>query len=159
LSGGTIFLLTIAAASLNAQRFIGGQVRLNMLNENENFVTNSQDRTIDRTVAGFSISPKGGYYLNERFAIGLGFNIGYAFNEIKDDVTLIIPESFRSSKSKQQDINFGVYPFVRYTAYTYKRFSLLFEGRIGAGGTYSFWQIEDDNPKDGLTALTSLLLA
>jgi len=133
------------ASNLNAQWFLGGEIGLNVNNSAVNIVENNIDRTRNRTEVGFLIAPKAGYYFNKKFALGLNLSVGSAFR--------IDASSPRSIKYKEYFANWGVFPFVKYTVFTYKKFHLVLEGRTGVGGRYSFYKIGEDKIEKGYNVL------
>ncbi|MCL2435005.1 MAG: hypothetical protein FWD09_02555 [Lentimicrobiaceae bacterium] len=84
-----------------------------------------------RTEIGFVIAPKCGYYFNEKFALGLGIYVGPTFKIVSRNV------------AQMHFVNWSVYPFVRYTLFTYKKFFLTLEGRTGIGGADIFLKAID----------------
>ena len=139
-----ILAVIFIAADLNAQWFLGGEIGLSVSNENENTVMVGMDRIIHKTEVGFVIAPKGGYYFNEKLALGLSFHVGPSF---------VIDESDKDTKYREYSVNWSVYPFVRYSVFTYKRFSLILEGYTGIGGAHFFWKLGDDKTEKGLRTL------
>jgi len=114
------------AVTANAQWFVGGDLGINVsgtAHENGEIITNN-------TSVGFLIAPKGGYYLNEKLALGLSFAVGADFRNYPNDN--LNPYSDAKSTSVQWSVN----PFARYSVFTYKRFSLILEGSIGVGGAH-----------------------
>ena len=127
-------LLITASINVNAQWFMGGKVGLSVHRGNANETINNTDRTTDFTQIGFSIAPKGGYYFNEKFALGLSFNVGGTFKKVKEEEK---SDTWNVEKKSWNDfVNWGVYPFVRYPVFTYKKFSVLLEGYTGVGFTH-----------------------
>jgi len=139
----TIVLIAVSV-SVNAQWFAGGEVGLNIRSENSevtsfhkrlNVITIGDTQIYKKTNLDFKIAPKGGYYFNEKFALGLSFFIGGTF--VSDD-------SDKDNKFREYYVPWGVYPFARYSVFTYKKFSILLEGYTGVGCTHSFWKIRDN---------------
>ena len=124
----TIFL-TSATVNLSAQWFLGGNIGINADKGTAKIddIYNKENASI--TNIGFEIAPKGGYYFNEKLALGLSFSIGYNFNKTSSDVG----QYYSPYYYKGNTIKWNVTPFVRYSVYTYKKFSLLLEGSIGVG--------------------------
>jgi hypothetical protein len=73
----TIVLFAVSV-NANAQWVMGGEVGLNVRNENANDLIN--DRNYTFTSIGFKVAPNGGYYFNEKFALGLSFSVGGTFD-------------------------------------------------------------------------------
>jgi hypothetical protein len=128
------FVIVSFALNLNAQWRIGGSIGLNVKNINENAVQNNDDFAYKTTEVGFLIAPKAYYHFTEKFALGLGFSIGPNFLNLERD----------EIKSKRYSINWRVYPFVRYSIFTYKKFALILEGRTGVGGNHSIEKYENN---------------
>jgi len=162
-------LITIAmvfcAINVNAQWFLGGDVGLGVKNDNGNGSERGSssgderdrrdvDNTFNKTEINFSLSPKVGYYFNEKFALGLSFRLGGYF--MADTTMLIeydIPDYSYSRDIKEYNVEWGVYPFVRYSVFTYKKFSLLLEGWAGVRCLYSFHKTGNEKTEKGLTIL------
>jgi hypothetical protein len=114
---------------------VGGGIGLNL---NFDKIKNSSDvewynRTYNRTNVGFTIAPKFGYYCNDRFAFGLNCSVGYNY--------------LGFSTIKNHNILWSVNPFVRFTTFTYKNFSLILEGGSSVGGLHPFWNVSDEKMK------------
>jgi len=135
-----IMAILFIATNLNAQWFLGGEIGLNVNNRAENIVENNTDLTRNRTEVGFLIAPKAGYFFNKKFALGLNLSVGSTFR---------IGYSNPSIKYKEYFANWGVFPFVKYTVLTYKKFHLALEGRTGVGGAHSFYKIGEDKTEKG----------
>jgi hypothetical protein len=127
----TAFLIA-TTVNLNAQWFLGGNVGLN-INKGTAKINNTYDAS--ETRIGFNIGPKGGYYLNEKLALGLSFSIGY--NLYKESINTEPYNTFQYYNNKGDGFKWNVTPFVRYSVYTHKRFSLILEGSIGIGSEYA----------------------
>ena len=122
-----IFLaITCIAVNINAQWFVGGKLGLSI---NDSNVKVDAEKTINGTFIGFHIAPKGGYYFNEKLALGLSFSIGANFRKLSDELN--------SYESRDVSIPWRINPFVRYSVFTYKKFSLILEGNVGVGGEQS----------------------
>jgi len=134
----TLAIIFIAVNG-NAQWFIAGSVGLNVSDVNETTIRDNKEQTSHRTEVGFSIAPKGGYYFNEKLAAGLSLSVGANFTT---------RTSSEYNDYQQYTLNWGVLPFVRYSVFTYKKFSIILEGRTGVGGSHSFYQREDDKKKN-----------
>jgi hypothetical protein len=121
----TFLLLIITASfmSLKAQVFIGGGLNFNTTNlkYTDNTTTEDGDKTIS-----FNFYPKVGYFLNDKFAIGLGFGIG----STKTTTPKTDYEDERVVKTK----NWSVSPFARYYFTKINNFSVFGEGTLGFGG-------------------------
>jgi len=137
-----LFAFCLLPSTLNAQWFVGGGLGINV-KQNETETDNIN--TTKNTAVGFSISPKGGYYFNEKFAVGLSFSVGYNFNDSYYGFQESTKQSFNA-------LQWRVNPFTRYSVFTYKKFSLILEGRIGVGGS----QAKETRP-DNTIIRTSVL--
>jgi hypothetical protein len=120
-----LFAITFIALNLNAQWFAGGKIGLNVKDSKTNA---DNGKTLNSTAIGFHIAPKGGYYFNEKLALGLSFSIGTNFHSVSDE--------FNISDSWNMSIPWRISPFVRYSVFTYKKFSLILEGSIAVGGEH-----------------------
>ena len=123
----TILILAIAsiAVTLNAQWFLGGNVGFST--RTEQTIADSGTDYANKTIIGFQIAPKAGYYFNEKFAFGLSLSIGGNFTlatnpNAPDHLSFSVPWKFS--------------PFVRYHVYNYKKFSLILEGSTGVSGNH-----------------------
>jgi|GEM_PF-2035856 len=129
-------LLTIATVSVNAQWFMGGEVGFNVSNDNideaYNEAYNEAYSASNRTNIGFRIAPAGGYYFNEKFALGLSFRVGGDFSKSWEK------SEYLDTKNRENSFNWGIFPLVRYSVFTYKKFSVLLEGSTGVGCTHGF---------------------
>jgi len=132
-----LLAITVMAVNVNAQWFIGGKIGLNVKNSHT-IMDENPNATISTTSTGFSIAPKGGYYFNEKFALGLGFSVGANFKNVSNENDY--PE-YQISKSQGITVPWRINPFVRYSVFTYKKFSLILEGSVGIGGE----QYKEDN--------------
>jgi hypothetical protein len=137
-----IALITVTA---NAQWFIGGGLGLRVRNSKS---VADEKLFSDETAIGFSIAPKGGYYFNEKFAIGLSFLTGYEHQKTSKmlmDYPMAIERNI---------FQWRISPFVRYSVFTYKKFSLILEGTTGVGGSYL---VQDFKGYDNLNRRSFLL--
>ena len=138
-----VIVVVFSAVNVNAQWFLGGDVGLGVENVNRKI-----DSVLEHssTNGNFSLSPKVGYYFNEKFALGLNFRIGTTFrmDTLKN----------ATYKDKEYNVNWSICPFVRYSVFTYKRISLILEGKIGVGMSHTFHKIESDKIIKGFTILS-----
>ena len=123
-----LFAITIMALNVNAQWFIGGKLGLNV---KDTKTDTDNGKIADYTTIGFSIAPKGGYYFNEKLALGLSVSVGV---NLKKDYNEINSSSDFILEAHALTLPWRINPFVRYSVFTYKRFSLILEGRVGIGG-------------------------
>ncbi|MCL2291065.1 MAG: hypothetical protein FWC34_10280 [Bacteroidetes bacterium] len=92
---------------------------------------------------GFSIAPKAGYYFNEKLAAGLSLSVGPNFLIYAD----------KGNKLKQYAVTWRVFPFARYSVFTYKKFSIILEGRTGVGSDHYFSKLNDEKTEKISTTL------
>jgi len=134
-----ILAITVFAIQVNAQWFIGGDVSANVTNIDETYVWSS----VNKTEAGFQIAPRFGYYFNNKFALGLSVSFGANFS---------INTSGNTTKYQEYALRWGAFPFLRYSVFTYKKFSIILQGSTGVGGTHYFSQTGSNSVK-GSSAL------
>ena len=141
-----IVTIILIVTNVNAQWFLGGEIGISAYNINETvvFVDRNEPNTISKTHVGFMLAPKGGYYFNEKFALGLSFYIGSTF---------AIDALYKDQKYREYSINWGVYPFVRFSVFTYKKVSLVLEVSTGVGSTQTFWKLGDSKTEKGSTTI------
>jgi len=130
-----LFALIVMAIQANAQWFLGGDIGLNVSNlkENREYELSEENLNINNTEVGFNITPRFCYYFNTKFAIGMSVSAGANFriNEINN------------TKYQTFSFNWGAFPFVRYSVFTYKKFSVILQGSTGAGGYQEFWKLDN----------------
>jgi len=126
------------AFTVNAQFFIGGQFGMGVQN-----MTTKSDKslpvvTVNSNTQSFSFGfgPRLGYCIkNKKWAVGTDiiFNIG------GNSSTSYNTNNKKDTKQVNTTTNFawGIYPFARYTFFTYQRFSLGIEGNFGIGSRHS----------------------
>jgi hypothetical protein len=122
------------AVSLHAQFFLGGNIGFSVSSDRTKV---KDELTFKSTHFASIFAPKGGYYVNDKFAAGLSFSLGPSFR-----VTGV-------EKDKQQwnsFFNWGVAPFVRYHVLTVKKFFFMLEGTIYAGGQHRIGKDTKDEP-------------
>ena len=134
-------LLIIATVNVNAQWFLGGAVGINVQSENKSGLTGGINGTpmltFGATSIGFRIAPTGGYYFNEKFALGLSLSVGGNFSKERNE-TEYDGGRYYDIKSLKNSVNWGIYPLIRYSVFTYKKFSVQLEGFTGVGCTHTF---------------------
>jgi len=121
-----IFIGIFWAINLNAQWFAGGEISGSIHNNDQTLDEVNIERTLKNIDIKFAFTPKFGYYFNDKFALGLGLQVGYNFNNGDNNVDYMY-------KYRENSIDFGIYPFVRYTAFSYKKFFLMLEVETGFG--------------------------
>jgi len=136
-----ILAIIFIAINLQAQWFLGGSLGLNV-SSTKDVIIEDIDYTYKRTEVGFMIAPKAYYHFNEKFALGLGFSVGPNFITLESDKV----------KLHSYSINWRVFPLVRYSMFTYKKFTLILEGRTGVGGVHSI-EMYDVNKSINLNTL------
>ena len=120
-----LLAIIFIAVNLNAQWFVGGKVGLNV---KDSKYEADNDKIANATNIGFHIAPKGGYYLNEKLALGLSFSMGANFRKISGEIN--------EYESHSVSVPWRINPFVRYSVFTYKKFALILEGSVGVGGEH-----------------------
>lgn len=111
-----IALFSFIYISLNAQVFVGGNVRFNTFNSEDNETTPTQ-KTSNYNL---DLSPSVGKFLSEKLAIGLALHVSLAGNK-----TNVIAETISKSST------LGISPFLRYYALRWNKFSVYGQGNIG----------------------------
>jgi len=154
-------LVIIASVNVKAQWFMGGVIGLYVESENKKGPNGEIDgsqitQTLDNTSIGFRIAPTGGYYFNEKFALGLMLSVGGNFYESKEKCEHPDPRWCKDIKYRKNSFDWGIYPLVRYSVFTYKKFSVLLEGYTGVGCSHGFGKLnhvgEDiENKKESTT--------
>lgn len=141
----TLLICTLMSVSLNAQWFLSGNVGFNVRDKNDKYeMSNGDNSKSNLTEFGFSIAPKIGYSLNEKLALGLGVRTNCQFGFGEERVGIDI---------KNTRIEWGIYPFVRYTVFTHQKFSLLLEGNTGFGMGHSLVKVNDVKIGTGLNTI------
>ncbi len=108
----TLFILAMMAIGVSAfaqqgSKWLGGALTLNS-SEDEDGLKSS----------GFSISPRFGYYLNDNWAIGIGF--GYSTSTVEN-----------SEVSETNTSGIGIVPFVRYNCVEAGKFVFFGQAELG----------------------------
>ena len=121
-----VFLVMVfCAMSVNAQWFLGGSAGIRV-GENEEKIG------VKTTGFGVNIVPKFGYYFNEKFALGLDVSTGCYF--------LRTTYRFISEPDWEYYVSWKFNPFIRYSVFTYKKFSLTLEGSVGVSGRHYIFE-------------------
>jgi len=133
-----IFAILFIAVTLNAQWYLGGEFGLSVRNDRTK--TAGVSELTNNTVSGsFMIAPNFGYYFNEKLAIGLRVGVG-------------VP-NFRIDGTKKKDrmnvVGWNIFPYVKYHAFTHKKFSIVLEGGLGFGGEHILTKYDADKVKKG----------
>lgn len=108
-----LFLLFIGA-SANAQFFIGGGFSFSSEGGSSKFNGTSEDKESETL---FVFTPKAGYFLNEKFAIG-------------GQLIVISSKVPQDNGSINKGSAFGIAPFARYYALNWNKFSLFGEAEL-----------------------------
>ena len=85
---------------------------------------------------GFGINPTCGYYFNEKFALGLRVRVGGDFSKTQNELEYF--DEYAVNKTLYNSVNWGIYPLIQYSVFTYKKFSILLNGFTGVGCTHTF---------------------
>jgi hypothetical protein len=117
-----IVLISLIAISLKGQVFVGGNFGFNSAS---NKAQDGATITHKDSNYRFSLSPYGGIFLSEKFALGIELDL--SLNGSKAGVNLVT-----SNKS----LSVGVSPFVRYYALKWNKLSLFGQGNIGVEYTW-----------------------
>ena len=127
-----LLAITVMALNVNAQWFLGGEVGINA-----NIAENPKNKNGSREyLVGFTVAPKMGYYFNEKLALGLDLSIGANF--VNRTEYYEYPDGHYGSYLNDMTlITWRIAPFLRYSVFTHKKFALILEGNIGAGGTHA----------------------
>ena len=142
-----IFIGIFSVINLNAQWFVGGEIGCNIINNNTKDIKKelaNNDYLFKNIEIGFIVANKIGYYFNDKFALGLYLKVGYGFYNrhwVNPDT---YKDEYYEEKNRGYSINSGIYPFIRYSVFTYKKFFLILEGRSGTETTYSFIDREEN---------------
>jgi long-subunit fatty acid transport protein len=139
-----IFAITFLAVTVNAQCYIGGQLGIGVHADRVKDKDNP-DLLRNITSGNFTLAPKVGYYIKPKLAVGVGVFIGTTFD---------IDATNKKSKQTHTSIDWGIYPFVRYSVVTYKKFAFILEGNIGVGGKQSFTKNGTNKTEKGLYTTT-----
>jgi outer membrane protein len=109
----------ITAVCAHAQLFIGGSLGLDV--QAGKSKTDGTSTDLPATFA-LNISPKAGYYLNDRFALGL--ELGFERT---------VTNNRRDPETKTFETTFGIGAFGRYHVVNADRVALILEGSLGYG--------------------------
>ncbi|MFP4621746.1 MAG: hypothetical protein ACLFM7_10575 [Bacteroidales bacterium] len=118
-----VLFLIMAGTTVHAQYFAGGSF---------NFSTTggkikSGDISTDKgTSTSFSLNPKGGIFLSEDFAVGLGIGINTSREKSPGETEVI-----------DKSMGFGIQPFARYYVVSMNKFTLFGEGQLGFSSAWS----------------------
>jgi len=83
-------------------------------------------------------------FFNNKFALGLSVSAGAYF---------LTNTSGINTKYQEYSVRWGAFPFVRYSVFTYKKFSIILQGSSGVGGSHSFLKVDNLNSEGGINAL------
>lgn len=110
-------LLLFATTGLFAQIFVGGSMGFNTTGGKIENGNTSVDKV---TQTSFSLAPKAGVFLSEKFAVGamLGFNL-------QNEKTPGNPDEI------DRTTTIGLTPFTRYYAFTLNKLSIFAQGNLG----------------------------
>ena len=110
-------LLLFASTGLFAQIFVGGSIGFNTTGGKIENGNTSVDKV---TQTNFSLAPRVGIFLSERFAVGA--MLGYNFQSEKTPGS---PEEI------DRTTTIGLTPFCRYYAFTFNKLSVFAQGNLG----------------------------
>jgi hypothetical protein len=135
-----ILAIAIIAINANAQWFLGGNIGFYVHIEGAQNELNPCQSEI-----GFSIAPKFGYYFNEKFAFGVDLAAGPTFAQGVETYTWYDGWGYpHVSLSEFQGtfVHWRVSPFLRYSIFNHKKFTLMLEGSMGAGAQHFIIEYE-----------------
>jgi len=112
-----IVLFSLFCVNLNAQFFVGGNLKFNTSNHKTDDGTTTTQETSNYS---FDLSPEVGKFLSEKFAIGFAFDISLSRGK-----TGVTTETITNSST------IGGSPFLRYYAIKWDKFSVFGQGNIG----------------------------
>ena len=136
---GLVLFFVLAAMVSNAQLFVGGSVGLNLGSDKVKVGNNTP---FNESSFGFGLSPRIGYYLNDKFAIGAMVNLQTTSDKDKSDSNIEI---------KDTEFAWGITPFARYSFVEFGKFSVMAEGRLGIGGSTSKSKVGNTTIEDPST--------
>jgi len=131
------------ALTVNAQFFIGGQFGLGINSTREKTNKSIKPVGVTTTTGGtagvctFVIAPRLGYCINDKWAVGADIPLTANFNTTVEIGNIDKKKDTKTTHSITT-FTWGIAPFVRYTFFTYQRFSLGVEGNIGIGSRHQF---------------------
>lgn len=110
-------ILLLSTTGLFAQIFVGGSIGFNTTGGK---IENGNTSVEKITQTSFSLAPRAGIFLTEKFAVGamLGYNL-------QNDKTPGNPEEI------DRTTTIGLTPFARYYAFTFNKFSVFAQGNLG----------------------------
>lgn len=117
--------LLMAVVSIKAQIFVGGA--LGFSSTKMSSTTGSTTTELGK-ISSYNFSPEVGYYLSENLAIGLGFGVGNTKTTTPITTT---------SNSVNDQTNWNIRPFARYTLLKTGGFGFFGEGALSFGGSSS----------------------
>jgi len=133
-----ILVIATIVVNANAQWFLGGNIGLHVSSIAD--TREGAKLTPYQSSIGFSIAPKFGYYFNEKLAIGLDLGVGPAFAKETKMYPYSDPWSGRQIQIertyKETSVHWRFSPFIRYSVFNYKKFSLILEGSVGVAARH-----------------------
>ncbi len=120
-----IVSLVLTGITANAQWYAGGSLNFGTATDKDN------DGNKQNTVTSFGLSPEIGYYLNDRFDIGLAFGIGTASTKN------------HTADTKRTITTWSVAPYVRYSFIQFGKFEVIGRGSLSVEGAKA--KDESDN--------------
>ncbi len=108
--------LVFVAMTANAQLYLGGSLSFDVTADKDN---NGNDLN---TITSFGLSPEIGYYITDRFDIGIDLNISSLSN--KD----------HPSNTKTTTTAWGIAPYARYSFFQFGNFEVIGKGSVFVAG-------------------------
>ena len=137
-----ILAITIMASNANAQWFLGGNFGINATVQEAPGIKNpySYDNNKDYLV-GLSVAPKMGYYFKEKLAFGIDLSIGVEFADTYLQIYSSYTNKYEWIHYEGTFLFWRFAPFLRYTVFNHKKFSLMLEGSLGVSGGHGDYSI------------------
>lgn len=129
----SIIFLSSTAFCQGGKIFIGGVI---------NFGTTSDDEGDGHSGYSFGLSPKAGFYINEKTAIGTSIGLTINGNTTHSDPEL-----------KNGSTGFSITPFIRHHFIQAEKFSFMGEAFVGIGTEKTYTEV-DGNKEDGPSSLS-----
>ncbi|MEI6747978.1 MAG: outer membrane beta-barrel protein [Bacteroidales bacterium] len=143
-----VALFLVTSTILKAQMFVGGAFSL--ATSSSKFSAGAVSLDGDKTFS-FNFSPKAGYFLNDKFAIGLGFGFGTSKTTTPKELTASGEEEVSKANS------WAIAPFARYYFAKSGDLSFFGEATLGFGGgksEISAGAVTVDGPKTSMIGIS-----
>ncbi|MGM0531554.1 MAG: hypothetical protein ACQER7_09390 [Bacteroidota bacterium] len=118
-----VLFIFLAGTSAYGQYFFGGSFNFSSSGRTEESGDISRD---EGSGTSFRLNPKGGLFLSEDFAIGLGIGINTSWERNTGNPDVI-----------EKSSGFSIRPFARYYVVSMNKFSLFGEGQLGLSSSWS----------------------